>query len=119
MGSLSSWPPLLAYIGDYSHTWPSLKPTQDVVHGTEIGVTLSSITGLISGVAPEGFLSWARCGGSLTHPISFRCPQTGPGVSLASPLPSRSNINYVALKRGEGLGVGQRENRNLEHLFKR
>lgn len=104
MGSLSSWSPPLAYIEDYSHTWPSLKPTQNVVHGTEIGVILSYVTGLISEVAPEGFLNWARREGSLTHPISFRCPKTGSGVSLASPLPSRSNINYVALKRGEGLG---------------
>lgn len=36
-----------------------------------------------------------------------------------SPLPYRSNINYLALKRGEGSGAGQTDKRNLENLFKR
>lgn len=36
-----------------------------------------------------------------------------------SPLPYRSNINYLALKRGEGSGAGQTDKRNLENSFNR
>lgn len=63
--------------------------------------------GLISEVAAEDLL---------------RKPDTPPppiASDRASPFPSRSNINYVALKRGEGPGTGQRKIRDLERLFKR
>lgn len=65
----SSWPPPLAYPGDYSTPGLSLKSCGD---GVEVGgrSPLTPVIGLISEVALEGFLDWAGCGGSLTHPIS-------------------------------------------------
>lgn len=65
------------------------------------------------------FLSWVRCGGCLIYPMSSDSHRQGQRVSLASPFPSGSNINHLAIKRGEETGAGQRNSKNLEVLFKR
>lgn len=67
----------------------------------------------------KDFLGWARCGECLIYPMSSDSHRQGQRVSLASPFPSGSNINYLAVKRGEGFGAGQRNSKNLEGLFKR
>lgn len=76
MGSLSSWPPPQAYLGDYSHTWTLLQANQ-LGMGWGRWPPLSHVTGLISEVAPEDLLSWAMCGGSLTPPISSDAHRRG------------------------------------------
>lgn len=83
---------------------PSLKPSSG---GWGQDRWQTTIIGLISEV------SWRKP----DPPNLIKCPETRLERPLASPLPCRSNINYVALKREEGPGVDQRE--SLECFFKR
>lgn len=56
----------------------------------------------LQGISKD-FLGWARRGGRLIQPVSSDSHRQGQRVPLACPLPSGSNINSLALKRGRDL----------------